>query len=265
MSSIDLQLSLDCGACGVVVPINAFVGEVVCWSCERHTKLDETIWKLLLELPLQSAGQLAAGVEQAATVRSDVGTFHRVFHAGAPMCNACRAPMPAKDLRALAARAGSSGLAHCTQCNDGVYLRTAPPLLTAAGVVALAGETDASRAKQPVTLACTTCGGQLQVDGSSKLVACGYCRASQYLPDELFLSLRSLPVRQWSLLLSDAVAQPVATAKADWALLYDLIADAHGNLYAWGMRKGNQARSKAALMDALAHGRVLESHGISSL
>ncbi len=265
MGSVDLQLSMSCAACGVVVPINAFVGEAQCWSCERRTPLDVTTWKLLLDAPLGAAAEVSAGVEQAATLHSEAGTFHRVFRGGAAMCNACRAPVSGDDLRALALRGGQSSTAHCPQCKEQIFLRPAPPMLAAAGVAALAGETDARRVRAPRALSCTTCGGELSVDGSSRVVTCGYCRGTQYLPNELFLSLKSLPVRQWSLLLSEAVVQRVTTTLADWSALYDVVADAQGNLYAWGFGKQDQAAAQAAIREAVKQGRGLDSASVSTL
>jgi hypothetical protein len=125
-----------------------------------------------------------------------------------------------------------------------VAVRAAPPDLAAIGVVGIAAETEGVKKKRdPVPLACTTCGGGLNVDGSAKLITCPFCHGQQYLPNELLLALRSTPVRPWSLLLRDgAVAARAQGEKtlATWSSVADVVVDPQGNLYVWGM-----ARSEA--------------------
>ena len=48
----------------------------------------------------------------------------------------------------------------------------------------------------PVVIACMSCRGSLPVDGKHRLIACSYCQASNYLPDDLWLSLHPVPKRE---------------------------------------------------------------------
>jgi len=240
-SSIDLELSLQCSACGGVVPINGFVAEVSCSACERRTPLDDVAWQRLFDEPLRTRGSSPPSVEHAATFQTESGVFRRVHRFGALACSGCHAALDAAMLLPHATSPVASGV-RCPGCHANVGVRPPPPALAAAGVVALIGESDVHRAHAPVPLACTKCGGSLSVDGSSRVVTCTYCQATQYLPSELFLQLRAVPVTRWSLLFREGAAPRAAAAQlASWQQVIDVVADASGNVYAWGMVDGTGA------------------------
>ena len=233
MSSVSLQISLRCGACGVVVPVNGLASDVTCWSCDKHTPIDATVWRMLLQEPLAEAKDLPPQVQRAGTLNTDIGTIHRVYHTGAPHCGACQAAIEAGVFRnALGQRAPA---VPCPSCRQSVALRPAPPELAAQGVECIAAETEAIKKKRdPVPLACSTCGGALNVDGSAKLVTCPFCSGQQYVPNELLLALRATPVRPWSLVLRDGSAAPPQMTLAKWDSVEDVVIDPNGNLYVWG-------------------------------
>jgi hypothetical protein len=53
----------------------------------------------------------------------------------------------------------------------------------------------------PVAFNCPNCAGVLQVDGSARVVKCGYCSGSAYLPDDLWHVFHPIAVvRRWYLL-----------------------------------------------------------------
>jgi hypothetical protein len=234
MSSLSLQISLRCGACGVVVPVNGLAPEVTCWSCDKHTPIDATVWRIIFQEPLTEAKTLPPQVQRAGTLATDIGTIHRVYHTGAPHCGACQATLePAVFLTALGQHAPA---VPCPSCRQGVTVRAAPPELASQGVLGVAAETEGVKKKRdPVPLACATCGGSLNVDGSSKVVTCPFCNGQQYLPSELLLALRSTPVRPWSLLLPDGAAAAPQKTLATWNTLNDVVVDPNGNLYVWGL------------------------------
>jgi hypothetical protein len=273
MTCLDLEVSLDCAGCGSNVPVNAFVSDITCWSCERHSPLDGTVWRLLLEEPLRDASSLAPGVQKNATLRTDIGTFRRVLRSADPICGDCKTAIPADHARNAVKQNGGQH-AHCPSCKHPFTLRAAPAGLAALGVVALAGESEeqmrgARAHRAPVPLVCTSCGGGLHVDGSSRVVKCPFCSSDQYLPAELFASLRSVPVRVWSLVLAGGGAPQAAgqhapapaLAHAEWTMIFDAVVDAQGNIAAWGMpvmdpqaKTQAKAAMRAAMMEAFAGG-----------
>jgi hypothetical protein len=234
MSSLSLQISLRCGACGVVVPVNGLAPDVTCWSCDKHTPLDAVVWQLLLREPLAEAKTLAPQVQRAGTLATDIGTIHRVYHTGAPHCGACQATVDAPSL--LSALGERAAAMPCPSCRQGVAVRPAPPELAAQGVMGIAAETEGvKKRRDPVPLACATCGGALNADGSTKLLTCPFCHGQQYLPNEVMLALRATPVRPWSLLLRDGAAAAPQRTLATWNTVGDVVVDQNGNLYVWGL------------------------------
>jgi len=234
MLVMGLELSLACVGCGASTPVNAYVGAVACHQCERRAELDATAWHLILADPLRDAATLSPGVERASTLNTAAGVIRRIHRTGDATCVRCGASVEMD--RFVAALGAPGGHAHCPRCQSAQPLRPAPEALAASGVAAIACESEEQLAggrprKEPVALACTSCGGGLSVDGSSRVVTCPFCKSEQYLPNELFASLRSVPVRRWSLLLrADAAAQP-QTARATWGSVYHAVLDATGNLF----------------------------------
>lgn len=65
------------------------------------------------------------------------------------------------------------------------------------------GESNASRATKPIVFRCQQCSAGLQVDGSSRLVECSYCSASNYLPDGLWMQFHPVATKQtWFIILA---------------------------------------------------------------
>jgi hypothetical protein len=243
---LDLEVSLACVACNASIPVNAYVGAVACHQCERRVALDATTWRLVLDEPLREAGALSPGVERTATLNTDAGVIRRVYRAGDPACVRCAGPVPSDRFFAAVAAPGSRAV--CPRCQSPQPLRAAAaaPELGAAGVVAIACESEEQLAgtrprREPVALACTSCGGGLSVDGSSRVVTCPFCKREQYLPNELLASLRSVPVRRWSLLLraGAAAAQPKAT-RAKWGAVTDVLLDGRGSVFVSRMPESGQ-------------------------
>jgi DNA-directed RNA polymerase subunit RPC12/RpoP len=233
MSTLSLQISLRCGACGVVVPVNGLAPEATCWSCDTRTPIGAGVWSLILREPLAEARTLPPEVQRAGTLATDIGTLHRVHHTGPPRCGGCQATLdPAFLLGALGQRAAAAA---CPSCRHAVAVRAAPPELAAQGVAAVVGETEGHRKQRdPVPLACATCGGGLNVDGRERLVRCPFCGGQQALPNELLLALRSTPVRPFWLVFGDGAAFVPQRTLATWTSVGDAVVDHQGNLYLWG-------------------------------
>jgi len=55
--------------------------------------------------------------------------------------------------------------------------------------------------KKPIVMKCMSCGGILHIDGSKRIIDCEFCNSTNYLPDELWLSIHEIPVKkEWFLI-----------------------------------------------------------------
>ena len=136
---------------------------------------------------------------------TDVGhpAHWMAFGRSPPRCPRCSAADIDVDQLAAAA---ANGRCFCPGCGAPVPVRPADALTAAWNPYArlLVGEAAASegrrameRSAEPVVVACMKCGGGLSVDGSTRAVACPYCRNSNYLPDALWQHLNPVPKPAW--------------------------------------------------------------------
>lgn len=246
MTTLGIEVSTKCKSCGHLVAVNALVPVLACPTCDRRLQMDAARWHLLLEEPLRAGAQMELHTEQSSPFQTEDGVFHRVVRRQDVACTGCGAALPPERLAAMAAR----GTGFCTGCAAPVAVRAAPEILARHGVAAVLGEDaaqlagpDAPLAREPVPLACATCGGSLRVDGRQRVVVCHFCQANQYLPDELWKQFHpQKPVVRW-FLVWPAAAQAQAAAGggrrlATWDELADVVIDGYGNLFCAGSNDG---------------------------
>ncbi|HEX6371075.1 MAG TPA: hypothetical protein VF006_19310 [Longimicrobium sp.] len=200
MRTIAVQIRTSCSACGSPLPLNAMVPRLACRACGASNDLGTDFWREVLgDDDVSSATILLHDREVAldADFRDD------------PACAACGAGIPAE---AALAAADAGGIA-CPGCGARAPLRVPEPAWVVSGFPLLVGEDPLQlpaagatvpvprAAAGPVAFNCPTCGGVLHVDGSARVVQCGYCSGSAYLPDGLWHVFHPVPVtRPWYLL-----------------------------------------------------------------
>jgi predicted RNA-binding Zn-ribbon protein involved in translation (DUF1610 family) len=200
MRTLSLQLRTSCSACGGGLPLNAMVPRLACPACGGSNQFGDDFWMAILGDPdLCSCTIVTGGREIALEVgRED------------PACAACGTEVSAKD----AVAAADAGSIACPKCRAPIGLREPPRQLALSGFRLLVGE-DAMQlpaggpavetprgAREPVAFNCPTCGSVLRVDGGARVVRCGYCAGSAYLPDDLWHVFHPVPVtRPWYLVL----------------------------------------------------------------
>jgi hypothetical protein len=67
----------------------------------------------------------------------------------------------------------------------------------------LPGDTrkNSTGATVPVLFSCLACGGSLTVDGTTRILACTYCKNSSYIPDALWMKFHPVSrVKRWYLI-----------------------------------------------------------------
>jgi DNA-directed RNA polymerase subunit RPC12/RpoP len=199
MRTLSVQVRTSCGKCGSPLPLNAMVPRLACPACSARNELGDEFWiSILGDEDLGSATILTAGRE----ITLEVGR-------GPIACHACQAAIPEKDALASA----EAGAIACAACGARTLLRVPPPAFVLSGFQLLVGEDELQvpgpgaeleaprAAAQPIAFNCPTCGGVLQVDGSARVVKCGYCAGAAYLPDDLWHVFHPVAVtRPWYLL-----------------------------------------------------------------
>jgi DNA-directed RNA polymerase subunit RPC12/RpoP len=221
MRAISVQIRTSCTACGSPLPLNAMVPRLACPSCSTPNDLNDDFWRNVLgDEGLSSATIILQGREVAL----------EVDYRDEPACAACGTAIPLDAARAAADEGGVG----CPGCGVRALVRVPPPAWAASGFPLLVGEDPLQvpaaggtveapeSAARPVAFNCATCGGVLQVDGTARVVQCGYCAGSAYLPDALWHVFHPVPVtRRWFLVHDPRArrqarreAQDAATAPA---------------------------------------------------
>ncbi|HEY3357579.1 MAG TPA: hypothetical protein VGQ83_30285 [Polyangia bacterium] len=215
MLGIAFEVRGQCGACGGPLLLNALVPRIACPACGTPRELAPELWKSLLEDAVAEAPRLPLGEGGTQQMMLAAGTFSVLYGHQNPRCGACKTDVPLDDVGALVAR----GAARCTGCGETVALRVADGGLLGGlvdGTVLVVGEEPGlaapaaaaapapERAAQPVAFACPQCAASLPVDGAARTVVCEYCRASVYLPDDLWHHLHPVKTAQrWYLWLDE--------------------------------------------------------------
>jgi hypothetical protein len=188
------------------VPMNGLVSEVLCHHCQSVVKTDKAIYFLQDEFKTSwgDAKTWSAKQLRKASV-GDASFFIRVEAAPRrPSCNGCQAAFDDASLTA-AFQAGTGVTCPCGKVSsvrgaDDLVLRVSP---RAQAVVGEEIGTDLKLATQPILFSCLQCGAGLPVDGSQRVVACTYCKATSFLPDALWLRLHPTARLLWFYLAID--------------------------------------------------------------
>lgn len=206
MIYFSVECLTGCGRCGQPVMVNGPVLRVLCRSCQSELAIDHVTWESVME----HITKMARGLREGAACQMTIGMgqeFNVTVKRTAPACPSCKKEMKAPDT------AGSDDAWRCHSC--GAVTPALPPpqwlarMAPAISLVVGAQEEEPDgkpepAAGKPVIFSCPSCGGNLTVDGSDRLVTCTFCRSSIYLPDDLWLRLHpARTVRAWYIGLND--------------------------------------------------------------
>ncbi|HEX6040635.1 HEAT repeat domain-containing protein [Longimicrobium sp.] len=207
MKAISVQIRTACGKCGSPLPLNAMVPRLACPACSAENELSDAFWTAVLG---DSSLSTCTIITEGRTVAMEVG------RGADPECATCGATIPAREAMAGA----EQGFVACGNCAARVRVRVPPKAWVLSGFRLLVGEDEmqipaegetlpVSRgAMGPVAFNCPNCAGVLQVDGSARVVKCGYCAGSAYLPDDLWHVFHPVAVaRPWYLLYGRGLAK----------------------------------------------------------
>jgi hypothetical protein len=225
MLTVALELALTCRACEARVAVNAVVSQIACGRCGVVVPLPIERWGQLLADVARDAPRMVLNDSATLPFEAPEGLFRRVIRREAARC-LCQQEI---DL----SQAASTHAIGCS-CGRWATVRKIPPLPVAAFLDEDAELLYGARqtAREAVAIRCTSCGGGLTPDGSSRMVTCPFCTKSSQLTDEVWARLHPLrPVRRFYLGL-EAAADVKAEFPFDEA--HQILLDHAGNLYVCG-------------------------------
>ena len=205
LSCISIRLSIICPGCNSLIPINGVVSKVKCIKCGHIVKLkgEKYGWHNLLYL-----GNPTIDVfESSGRYNKNTGGFYSIkieIENKWPRCSKCKYKFSLKDLHN---KDIEKNKLICPECKTSKPLFAAPrsiskPYKCASYVVDGIVDSRTKHSKNivtnkkgnaPMIFNCASCGGALNVDGTSRLVKCEFCENTNFIPEDLWLSLYSTP------------------------------------------------------------------------
>lgn len=240
MIGICFELKTTCKHCSSPIMINAFTDKILCPSCNKYNNFSQENLKNLLEDALKEAPDFKPGEGQPSTIMQGEYTYHLTYGRQDPRCGKCKTPLDMTKLEEYTA----AGKAICSKCSNEIFVRKPSELVSSCfmQVKYLAGEDDdqlkfnpepgkVPAASKPVLFTCPSCAGNLEIDGSDRMISCKFCNSQIYLPDDLWFRLHpAKEVSRWYIVIEDN-AVPFEGKMPEWYYLSDIISDKQGNTY----------------------------------
>jgi len=239
--------------------LNAMAEDILCPACNKTNHFSMEKWKDLLEDPLKEVHEFKIGEGQPSTIMSGEYNYSMMFGRQDPRCSKCKEGI---DLSKIEEYSNQKHI-KCSKCSNTIFIRKSTDAITAVlpRIKYLAGEDEdlisvnnspqgerlglpadppvpqagasaqaGGEGTKPVLFTCPSCAGNLEIDGSDRMVTCKFCNSQIYLPDDLWFRLHpSDSVIRWYILYD---SESVTDKLPGWYNLSDIAIDKEGNLYA---------------------------------
>lgn len=240
MTGICIELKTSCGHCSSPLMLNAVTNDFICPACNKNNYFSDEDWQNLLDDAVKEGPGLNDGEGQPSTIMRGAYTYQLMYGKQQPRCGKCKTKIDVNKLEDYSAKSNYS----CLKCSNEIFIRKTNDILQKefSGIKFLVGEDDdmlkvnpvkgklPSSAK-PVLFTCPSCAGNLEIDGTDRMVSCKYCDSQIYLPDDLWLRLHPVKeVSRWYLVI-DENALPAKGTMPEWYYLSDVLSDREGNTY----------------------------------
>jgi hypothetical protein len=197
----------QCPHCGQPLPLQGPRLRCSCTYCLNDVELPAGLWPPILDAFEERAPPLHEGERALVNMTVEGMAIHLEVGRELPRCEKCNTTYTVDALRV-----GEDRNFACVACGDLASTHAAPSWLSERVPTArqtysteadprLDGGTPVSpeRAIRPVVMGCPQCGGSLQATPQSpRILACRYCTADVYLPDEVWRRLHPVEtVRRW--------------------------------------------------------------------
>ncbi|MDX1957914.1 MAG: hypothetical protein SFU98_05035 [Leptospiraceae bacterium] len=196
MTSIAVELKLECRYCGRSIPVNAITHTLFCKECLSKIPVSKQSWKEFLG---EICNRVINSKESRLTITGNIIPFYlegnqafRLYGKEEPKFKNHRITIPE--------RIENPEGTEIEVFNTKIFIREVPKEYTSflRGVRFLIGEDKNQIATKdtaseeiekhtPVVFTCPSCGGSLKVDGRTRIIECEYCSSSVFLPDPLWL------------------------------------------------------------------------------
>lgn len=240
MTGICIELKTSCGHCSSPLMLNAVTNDFICPACNKNNYFSDEDWQNLLDDAVKEGPGLNDGEGQPSTIMRGAYTYQLMYGKQQPRCGKCKTKIDVNKLEDYSAKSNYS----CLKCSNEIFIRKTNDILQKefSGIKFLVGEDDdmlkvnpvkgklPSSAK-PVLFTCPSCAGNLEIDGTDRMVSCKYCDSQIYLPDDLWLRLHPVKeVSRWYMVI-DENALPAKGTMPEWYYLSDVLSDREGNTY----------------------------------
>ena len=240
MVGICFELKTTCKHCSSPIMLNAFTEKILCPSCNKYNTFSQENWHNLLEDAVKEAPDFKIGEGQPSTIMQGEFTYHLTYGRQDPRCRNCKTGIDITKLEEYSA----SGHTKCAKCSNEIFVRKPSELVAECfpQVKFLAGEDEDQlvinpspeklpASAKPILFTCPSCAGNLEIDGTDRMITCKFCNSEIYLPDDLWFRLHPVKeVDRWYMVLDDN-AVPFEGTMPEWYYLSDIISDKEGNTY----------------------------------
>jgi len=211
-----LEISIKCPHCDSPVHVDGPYTEILCGSCQSPIEFPPEIWKDMLE---DVSSEVPAMKPKEGSNSTIFGHFNMSLMYGRrdPFCKKCK-----RDFDIEKEYQGQDTLV-CPDCGEKTPIFPAPDWLKEAihgstlvlGAWPMSDSVEEKGLSGPVAFACPKCAGSLMIDGTDRLVKCGYCETNVYLPDDLWLRLHPAKKKgRWYIGLDGAKVDPPEDGEA---------------------------------------------------
>jgi len=239
MFGVCIELKTTCKFCSTPLMLNAMAEDILCPACNKTNRFPMERWQSLLEDPLKVVHEFKIGEGQPSTIMSGEYNYNMMFGRQDPRCSKCKQNIDFAKMEEYCTQKHIK----CSKCSNSIYVRKPTDAITAIlpRIKYLAGEDEdlisvkktgeaLPDSSKPVLFVCPSCAGNLEIDGSDRMVNCKFCNSQIYLPDDLWFRLHpSDSVQRWYILYDN---EKIEDKIPEWYNLGDITIDNEGNLYA---------------------------------
>jgi DNA-directed RNA polymerase subunit RPC12/RpoP len=248
MVGICIELKTSCKHCSAALMLNAYTEDILCPSCNQTNNFTAETWQSLIEDAVKEAPKFKVGEGQPSTIMRGEYTYSLTYGRQEPRCGKCKTGIDVSKIEEYSTK----GNASCTKCSNVIFVRKPNEMISEAfsSVKYLVGEdddllsvnkagADVPASSKPILFTCPSCAGNLQIDGTNRMVDCKYCDSQIYLPDDLWFRLHPAKiVERWYMLVEGSPGKkktapggkPVIELP-DWYNISDVACDKNGNIY----------------------------------